>query len=391
VVWDRLFGIGRLTPEAFARRVADEARRRGRMANPVVDLEEFSIVDGDARLSLANVYRKFLELPRRARLDYLEKAILPEPSRVAGWDEARAVLRPVLRHGAYLRLAELQTRAARSDEEGHVIAHRPFAGALFATIAVDDEYQMAIVGDGHLVDWKVPFAEAFEIAVSNLRRVSDDPFVAIARGLWGAPWNDSYGAARLVLPEVLQRVCTNPYVCVPDRDTLLVADPKVPGSLKMLLDFVAATPERAYALTNQVFVLEDKHLRAIDIERDDPAFPVYRELLVREAAESYEAERATQTENDELFYAKYIATMTPEGEIDTFATWTETVDTLLPPADAIMFVRLDDEGELVQHWKIAWDDLVGTPGLVQPTDSVLPRWRTLAFPPDAWLDAHKRD
>ncbi len=391
MVWTKLFGIGDLSPKKFARFVAEQARHLGSMSDPVVDDDDFRIVDGDARLNLANIYLRFLQLPRTARLEYIHQCVLTETTAVENWEGSRELLRPLLRSAGYLRLAELESRAHGDAWDGQLIASHALVGPLFATLVVDGAHHMELVGERHLAEWKVGFAEAFAIATANLRRESDGSFVPISPGLWVAPWPDSYAAARIFVPEVLQRVCTDPFVCVPDRDTLLVADPAISGSVSTLVDFLASErQDSAYPLSNQIFALVGKQLRLLDIAPEDPAFAKYRELLVREAFEVYEAERSTQPEDDTPRYAEYIAAVSPHGELRTYATWVETVDTLLPPTDTVIIMLYDDAGELVNSWKIPWDTLVGAPGLVERTDSILPRWRTLAFPDESWLDRNRQ-
>ena len=95
---------------------------------------------------------------------------------------------------------------------------------LYETAAIDSPTKMLAVTEDQLATRGITLDELLDTARMNLREISQDPFTEVAPGIWAAPWQDSYDAARLALPEVLQRVCTDPLVAAPTRDLLFVAD-----------------------------------------------------------------------------------------------------------------------------------------------------------------------
>ena len=394
-MWSRLFGIGELDGNKFTQLVATIGVKTGRLESPTVDLENMRISDKSGTLNLHNMHAKFQQLPRRKRLAYIHEVVLaPLPDIPETWEQIRPMLVPVIRDAAYLTFAPLQTALALGkDKDAPPIASRPLASGIYETLVVDTPNNMLIVTEDRLADWNVTLAEALDAAYANLRRVSQDPFTQIMPGMWGAPWSDSYAAARALLPEVLQRVCTDPLVALPNRDTLLVVDASMPGAFTlMVIALEKAVENQRYPITRQIYQLENKTLRPCAPPSDtaEEILALYQRLRVEEKATGYGRERELHQQcGTEAFYAKLMAYQAKDGEIITRATWTKGVDTYLPPAEAILVIELDEsETKALRMWEVPWSTLVAEPGLLTPTDAPLPRWKTGAFPSVAWLDAH---
>ena len=393
----KLFGIGDLDPSAFTKLVAKTGIEMGRFTDPEVDAEEMTIKDASGMLDLHNVYNGFLNLPRRERDKFIRTVILaPLPDVPETWDDVKSMLLPVVRDGAYLTFAKLQMALAGIDSDTEMksteISYRELAPGLYMTLVVDTPDKMLGVTDDRLKEWGVTFDQALEIAQAKLRRASTDKFEEIMPGLWVAPWTDSYAASRVMLPDVLQRVCTNPLVALPNRDTMFVADPSSEEAFAKLVILLEKVAEgnNGYCVTQRIYELQDKTLRLYQAPKDHPAFASYERLLVGEQAVNYEREQDLHRQlGTEAFYAKMMAFASPEGEIITRAAWTKGVDeTYLPPAQALHLVELDDNAtEAIRMWEVPWSTAEAN-GLIKPTNTPLPRWKAGDFPSTAWLEQH---
>lgn len=391
-MWSKIFGIGDLDSGKFTQLVAKIGVQTGRLEDPTVEPENMRIADKSGTMHLGNMYGAFKQMPRRKRLAYINEVVLaPLPEIPETWEQIKPMLVPVVRDGAYLTFAPLQAAIA-IHKETPPIACRPLAPGIFETLVVDTPNKMLVVSEDRLVDWNVSFAEALDVAYSNLRRSSHDEFVPLMPGLWMAPWSDSYAAARVMLPEILQRVCTNPLVALPNRDTLLVADSSMPTAfMLMVVALEKAVEDQHYAITRQIYQLENKKLRAFPPPADTPIeiVKIYERLLIEEKAMSYGREQELHKQyGTEAFYAKLMAYESKEGEIITRATWTKGVDVgYLPPAQAIQFVELDENiTEAVRMWEVPWSAAIDEPGMLTPTNAPLPRWKMGEFPSEAWLE-----
>lgn len=393
-MWSKIFGIGDLDGPKFTQLVAKIGVRTGRLEAPTVEPENLRIVDKNGTMHLGNMHAAFMQMPRRKRLAYIQEVVLaPLPEIPEAWEQIKPMLVPVVRDGAYLTFAPLQAAMA-IHKEAPPIAKRPLAPGIFETLVVDTPNKMLVVSEDRLDDWNVTLAEALDVAYGNLRRVSQDEFTPLLPSLWVAPWSDSYAAARVMLPEILQRVCTDPLVALPNRDTLLVADPSDPRAFGLLvLALEKALEDNHYAITRQIYQLEHKTLRAFTPPSDTPEEIVrlYQRLLVEEKAMSYGREQELHRQyGTEAFYAKLMAYESKDGEIITRATWTKGVDVgYLPPVEAIQFIELDEDiTEAVRMWEVPWSTVIAEPGMLTPTNAPLPRWKMGEFPSVAWLDAN---
>ncbi|MFN0252958.1 MAG: hypothetical protein ACKV2T_39150 [Kofleriaceae bacterium] len=392
-MWSKIFGIGDLDGPAFTQLVAKIGTQTGRLEDPAVDAANMRIVDRSGTMNLGNMYGAFKQLPRRKRLAYLNEVVLaPLPDIPETWEQIRPMLVPVVRDGAYLTFAPLQTAIA-IQQETPAIACRPLAPGIFETLVVDTPNKMLVVSEDRLVDWNVTLEDALDVAYGNLRRNSQDEFTPLIPGLWIAPWSDSYAAARVMLPEILQRVCTNPLVALPNRDTLLVAESTTEGFMLLVVALEKAVEDQHYAITCQIYQLVDKKLTVFTPPSDTPApiLKLYERLLIAEKAMTYGREQELhQQHGTEAFYAKLMAYESKDGEIITRATWTKGVDEgYLPPAQAIHFIELDESiAQAIRMWEVPWSTVVAEPGMLTPTNAPLPRWKTGEFPSAAWLDKH---
>ncbi|MDB4960482.1 MAG: hypothetical protein JWP01_481 [Myxococcales bacterium] len=392
-MWRKLFGVGALSVEGFAKLVAEIAVARGEMQLPVIDLDKMEIVDGKRVINLTNLYTSFLGTPRRKRIAFIEN-VIRMPEIPATWAEVQQHLMPVLRDGAYLTIAELSLAARGETGEARTatIARQPLVPGLFVTLVIDAGEVMSIVQDRQLREWGVDLTTALEIAMTNLRAVSQDTFSPLAPGLWVSPWSDCYGAARLVLPEIVQRVCTDPLVCVPNRDTLLIADPRDREAFFTMVGVIGKLSEdEHYPISRRIFQLENKSLRMFEPPADHPVTKVYQRLLVEEQARCYAHEKDLREQiedEDDAFYGSLMVFETPDRDLITRAVWTEGIDVgYLPPAQMVSFFKPDDP----KHqgaWDVPWAIAEAEPGLLTRTDRPLPRWRVGTFPSIAWLDQH---
>jgi hypothetical protein len=397
-VFEKFIGVGKLSPDRFAALVARVGRDIGLLESPTIDMESFAIRDGSRRINLTNIYRGFLATPRRERLEMIRNAIHIPDELPATWDEVADNVLPNIRDGGYLRITGLHLQAhaaAHPESSASWLARRELADGLYAGLAVDLPHSMALVSEEQLATWNIEIDEALDRAVLNLQRKSDEPFEEVGPGLWMDRWNDSYSASRILLPHLLHRLCTDPVVCVPNRDTLLVCDPSSEvGLAGLVLILERLAEEESYTITRRLYQLEGIELRPFELPADNPAASSYRYLAIAELCELYRQEKEIldQRGDEDLFIASVMVTETEDGELTTRAVWTRDVPTLLTPVDIVGLVDLDDDDpdEEPTLWEADWETLESA-GLIAREPSPLPRWRVSPeFPDAAWLAANAR-
>ncbi|HZO12163.1 MAG TPA: hypothetical protein VFB62_02865 [Polyangiaceae bacterium] len=291
------------------------------------------------------------------------------------WEEAAPRLFPRLRDASYLDLATL-----RAGNRSYAPVARAVAPGLFVTLVVDDESSMTNVSAHMLTRWRKRFDAALARARQNLLSVSLDNFVELADGLWMAPWDDSYAASRLVLPQLLQRLTIDPLVAVPNRDTLLVARAGSKRAVNALTRAIENPSEpHDHPITNRLFRLREHALEPV-------ALPAvwHHNMCVRELMQGYTYQQQLLQRHlgDKPYVASIDADEARDGRLVTRALWTRGVDTLLPKVDRVHLLHPEErEGEAISSrmWVVAWDDLVAMRAIA-PTKHHLHRYRTGRFP-----------
>jgi len=191
---------------------------------------------------------------------------------VRTWEDARRILMPTARSVSFVG----QMQADLDFHSGDSLPCFDVADGLYGTLVLDLPTQMAHVTDSMLADWGVRFETAFETALTRLEGMSVEPFDRLGECVWAAPWRDHYAAARVLLPEVVQRVCPSPYVAVPDRDNLIVGSG--PAGFEQLV-LMIANCQAQEVITRNIYQLVDATL--VEIEPPDtPIGLLYEELLM---------------------------------------------------------------------------------------------------------------
>jgi hypothetical protein len=174
---------------------------------------------------------------------------------------------------------------------------------------------------------------------------------------------------------------------VPHRDTLLVTGTDdVPG-LDAMAAMTEALLDEPRAITGiPVCLLDDDEWAPFVPEPDHPLHARYAALRVGTLAGEYGRqkhllERLHERRGEDVFVASYEGRMSEDGsEVVSFCTWTRDLISLLPRADRILFVDLD-EPEDRRVVPASWDRVAALVGeLMEAVEIYPPRIRVERFP-----------
>jgi hypothetical protein len=300
----------------------------------------------------------------------------------ASWASAKERVLPVLRARwtyEYLRL----TRASVK-----LTAARLVTDLLMADIAFDSDNAISTVTSEQLAVWGVDAAQAHQQAEDNLRLRSTAGLRRLLPGLYSSGWGDSYGAARMLLPELFYRVEIrgSPVVMVPNRDLLLVAGHEDPEALKAMADAAKKAHDEPRPLCFAAWLRTDDGWEPYAVEESFPDLQAFRELRLTEMAQYYaeqkrEIDRRHERERTDIFVAEAsLATEKHGKRLFSYAVWSQGVDTLLPEAEFVIFYgEMNGKSRtlLPVPWPVATERCVS---LLEPTDDWPPRWRARRFP-----------
>ncbi len=338
-------------------------------------------------LNFANVYRDCLRAPRRQRYAVIQQvaqqvasgdaAVVP-----ARYDAARARLMPVVRPTAELTAVVL-SMGMPNMQAGP--AHRPHAADLSVALVCDSPSAMSYVSWRQLAEWEVDFDTALGDALHNLRGLPEkQAWQPIAPGLWAGAWADAYKSSRLLLPDVIHRLgVPEPVALVPTRDTLLLTSARNAGGLAQMAALAQQLADRHAATGSfQPLRLEGRAWQPHDTPQTRPLFKALQE---QKKSADYRRqkdliERLHATHGLHAPVSAYQCFELGNGEPPiSCAMWVPDMEFLLPPAEQIVFSRLD--GDRLDYLHVRWHDVLDVAGaLLEPTDWAPPLYRVRGYP-----------
>ncbi len=279
---------------------------------------------------------------------------------------------------------------------------RPFAPFLIEAIALDLDDSFEYVSAQTVASWGVDVDDVFEVARQCAATHFSDGDVERYDSEAEFPlWHvslDGYETSRLALPGWLAafhgRVVGRPVAIVPQRSVLIVGGDGDERCLRRLIDIAdreyAASPRNLSPALYTVdddgavipLVLPQGHAMAHDVALGH----------LRLALDEYEASQAPLQEEvgDDVYVASLVGVRSEDGSVSSYAVWTEDVPTMLPPATEIAFVRLADDEQAKDHFRVPWAE-VHREGLLEPVPDIdPPRWRTKGWPTRAVLARLRR-
>ncbi|WP_434384397.1 hypothetical protein [Melittangium boletus] len=391
--------------DAFAQQALTALRDAGEQREIRYDSEHFLLELGtaeDARtLPLSDFFDEYLDASTpEQRTDVLRRLahVRFSPSVPESFSMARPKLMPVVRGRAFFE--KMWLLMGRDSPQQAPASFKAVGGHLAVGLALDSVDTLRYLGPEELGRWGVSFSQALAIAEDNLRQRSAGPLESLAPGTCQSPWNDTYGASRLVLDEVVRRcpVKGAPVVMVPHRDLLLITGAEDEDGLRL----VGARALKAILTPRGV---DGRALRRTPQgwvpfmpERLSEAWADFRKLELFTQARDYD-EQLQQLEKHytRTGEARFVATFTPyqdeRGRSLSYAVWQKGLTTLLPRTEVIFFMD-PSRGQGDRPVGIArWEDVVGRDnGLLEPVPGLYPeRYLTRDFPTDAQLAGWQND
>ena len=107
-----------------------------------------------------------------------------------------------------------------------------------------------------------------------------------------------------------------------------------------------------------------------------PSYKGFQELQLQSFGQDYAQQKEMldklHTKNgEEVFVANFSAIKRPDGTVVSYATWTETTNSLLPKTDTLVLGRMGSEPQMVEWEKVV--EIVGD--LMEAVDIYPPRFR----------------
>lgn len=355
-IWDLIWSSPR---DRLANAVKKRLRSQGWTGNIRYDRKRFTLVLGENahQLMLDNTFSDWRRAPAGAKVqlvDRLAELAFKNEKAVSG-DEAQRRLMPALYSRAGFEANWLRG-APGVHSDPYDGAKQPFCDALLVLVALDSPNSFSYVDAGRLTEWGLPFDQALNIAVDNLRACSPCQFERMPGGFHKSAYCDGYDASRILLPHLLSQLELQgaPVAVAMTRDILLVTGSEDYPALHAMAAFVDSAMGTA---TRPIAYLPITWRRGAwePLDTGDSRYAKLDLLRVKQSLWDYSEQKKlldAQHERDgtDIFVATF--EIVKDGDqLRSYAVWTAGVDTLLPRADFIALYLGENPGDtLVRSW-----------------------------------------
>jgi hypothetical protein len=391
---DALF-VRKPNPEAFASLFIEAVKRRG--FNPALsyNADEFRLEYGDnAVFNLHHAYRAYCTGDKGSRETALQAFVATlcssqtsAPERLA---DAHPMLRPLIRGRGVLEDVRLHQLRSAGATVPFAPAWRPFGDDCAILLALDYPESTSTLMSGPAESWGITLDDALDIARDNLRDITTDAFVEVARGVYRGNWRDGYDASRALLPDLLHRAPVRgfPVFMIPTRDVLLITSDKDDGGIARMVELSHEAAQTGRPVSPFIYCHHEGLRRFTP--RQPEVLQRLTHLALRYRKDDYDTQKAAldrlhEKEGSDVFVANYLlyGAKDEAGEMFSAAPWTAGIDSLLPQADRIVLVRPASGETRIVPWQLIAPfvgDLLFEEAAMYPV-----RYRTRGFPDALFL------
>ncbi|RKG94198.1 hypothetical protein D7V97_39385 [Corallococcus sp. CA053C] len=388
--------------DAFAQQALEALRATGIPGALTYDPERFLIQstapDGGLGMVvfLSNFHREYLATAPEKRGEVLARlgrsGALPEGA------ETYAQARPHLM--LVVRARDTFEQFPQQSGEKVPVSWQPLGEVLAEALVQDTPEAMRYVSPDDLARWGISYGQAHADAMANLRRLDSVPLTHLALGTCLLATNDSYGASRLLLEDVMSgcEVKGERVVLVPNRDTLLITGAEDAEGLLEVAEAALAGLKAPRPVDGRALRLTADGWRPFLPEPGSPSRSLLENLAFASRVRGYQEQterlrRQHEAEGSQLHVAGYVPEQDAKGRFFGQAIWSNDGETLLPRADVILFMDAALGPHAPPVASVRWDLVVRDAGmLLMPELGLYPeRYRVRGFPSKELLQRWKAD
>lgn len=380
--------------DRFAKLTIREMKRLGITDEIEYDTDTFSVrymrSGQPGVFNLHNAFTEYCAAPRMARWQvmrrFIQSVVNSPVLEEISLKEAMPRFLPRLRPSSYYGVVDLQVEM--QNQEPMEWAVMDFADGLKAELIVDHEDAIQTVSQKQLDEWGIDLEQGLAQARENLWKLSNEDFVEMAPGIYRSPWQDCHDTARFYLEDLIWQLKVNGrhVVTMPNRDLMFVCGDGEAEALQKLLEFTLKAYEHERPMIAIPYALEGKLWQQLVLPDDHPgSVPLHQLRLVQHGGDYQQQadllNHLFEKEGTDIFVATYtVQEDQASGAWESYAVWSEGIDTLLPVADKVVFVR-DVGGEGKPLGIVSWKKVMDVVGdLLEPTEYVPVRYRLRQFP-----------
>ncbi len=377
------------TKDDFAQLMIDRIQQAGEKGSIAYQPDEFRLRgegQRSAALMLTNAYREYCAADEEKRERVLKHWVrnwfsllrdMPEE-----FEDVRPDLLPIVRSRSHFELNQLRSLV----ESGTPISwpYVPLGEHFGVALVYDLPDAMRSIPQANLDAWGLTLYEALEIARENLASLPAK-FIGpqSGEGVYLSATGDNYDASRILSAELIGQfqLHGDPVAMIANRDNLIVAGADDSEGLEAMLKMAAEALEQLRPISSVAVRFDGVDwvpwLPADSHRLHKPFRRFFFDSLGRDYAEQKALlDRLHAKTNEKVFVATFNVVQDPQGRLLSYAVWTESVSSLLPQTDMVVFGGMEGEPTMVP-WPQAMEQ-VGH--LLEPVDIYPPRYSVRGFP-----------
>ena len=301
------------------------------------------------------------------------------------FEDAKPDLLPIVRSRSYFELNSLEDGIPLS------LPYEVLGEHFGIGLVYDLPEAMRSVPQASLDAWNVSFYEALEAAMENLLNL-EAKFIGpeSGEGAYLSATGDSYDASRLLLKDAIRhfQVMGDHIAMIPNRENLIVVGSEDIEGLAGMAKLADQAMKEPRPISGIALRLDGDEWTPWMPPPSHPSYKKFQELRLQSFGQDYAQQKEMldmlhAKKGEDVFVANFSAMKRPDGKVFSYATWTETTNSLLPKTDTLVVGRLGSEPQMVEWAKVV--EVVGD--LMETLDIYPPRFRVREFPTEKQLAA----
>ena len=376
-----------LNKDDFAKHMMDRIRQTGEKGKIVYDSKEFSLRgEGKtyAAMFLTIAYKEYCAAPLadRSRVvrHYVRNWFSASKEMPSDFEDVKPDLLPVVRSRSHFEINNLEVVDGLPLSWPHQVLGEHFG----VGIVYDLPEAMRSIPQASLDAWNVTFYEALEAAMENLLTL-EAKFIGpeSGKGVYLSATGDNYDASRLLMKGVIRdfHLKGDPIAMIPNRENLIVVGSDDVEGLAGMVKLAAKAMKEPRPISGIALQLSGDDWVPWLPDVSHPSYKAFQDLQLQSFGQDYAEQKAMldklhEKNGENVFVANFSAIKRPDGKVVSYATWTETTNSLLPKTDTLVLGRMGSEPQMVE-----WDKVVDVVGdLMEAVDIYPPRFRVREFP-----------
>ena len=354
----------------FAKLMMDSIRQTGEKGKIVYDAKEFSLRgEGKtyAAMFLTNAYTEYCAAPiaDRSRVvrHYVRNWFSASKEMPEEFEDAKPDLLPVVRSRSHFEINNLEVVDGMPLNWPYEVLGEHFG----IGIVYDLPESMRSIPQGSLDAWGVTFYEALEAAMENLLSLEAKIIgPQSGEGAYVSATGDNYDASRLLIKDVIRefQIKGDPIAMIPNRENLIVVGSEDVEDLARMVEFVIEAMKEPRPISGIALRLDGDDWVPWLPDVSHPSYKAFQELRLQTFGQDYASQKDMldklhQENGEKVFVASFSIVKSPEGKMFSYATWTETTNSLLPKTDVLVLGRIGGEPQMVEWEKVV--DVGGRP------------------------------